>query len=332
MLRTCLAILTVIALLCGCAGAEGLFSNASYDKALAVVDGEVCCAGLYAGLGLVPIYRIGDDGLETVCARIGGWQNLYALDGELLTVEPVLNLGELLGSVPTSRYKVKLLDLATKKSSDLTEYVWNTDGGICNVFAAQNKAYRDVCSGDQHTLERLDGGAWVAVAAWTGDVAWVFESYCVIGDRNADKPKYVALYEFATGKLYDVTALLRGRQRWFMSAGVLEDGVFYRVETDGFVAVHLADGRTETLVPLPEGMDAFILTDTQLILMSCEHRQAWVLDRDGWKITRQVQMMGYPQNAALNEGKLYVYSVYGDDAGVEVIDLVSGESAWYALK
>lgn len=332
MLRRGLAVLMVMALLCGCAGAEGFFSSAHYDNALTVVDGEVYCAGLNAGLGFVPIYRISDDGLEAVCARIGGWQNLYTLDDALLTVAPVLNLGEMLGSIPTSTYKANLLDPATEKSSELASYVWNTDNGVCNVFAVQNKAYRDIRSGDQHTLERLDGEAWVAVAAWTGDDAWVFESHCVIGDRNADKPAYVALYEFAAGKIYEVTDLLRGRQRWFMSSGVLENGVFYRLETDGLTAIHLTNGRTETLVPLPEGMDAFILTDTQLLLMSREHQQAWVLDRDGWEIVRQVTMTGYPQNAALHDGKLYVYSVYGSDPGVEVIDLISSESAWYPLK
>lgn len=332
MLRTWLAILMVMVLLGGCAGAEGSFSSASYDRALAVVDGEVFCAGLNAGLGFIPIYRIGSDGLEGVCSRIGGWNNLYDLDNQLLTVEPVLNIGEMLGSIPTSTYKAKLLDPATKQSSNFAEYVWNTGNGVCNIFAAQNKAYRDVRSGDQHTLERLDGDEWVVVAAWTGDRAWTYESYCVIGDRNADRPEYVALYEFATGKTYDVTALLGGRQRWFMMAGVLEDGVFYRLELDGLIAIHLDDGRTEMLVPLPDGMDAFILTDEELILMSHQHQQAWVLDRKGWEIVRQAKMTGYPQNAALSGGKLYVYSVYGDDAGVEVIDLAGGKSVWYSLK
>lgn len=331
MLRTWMAMLTVLTLLCGCAGAEGFFSRSNYDQALAVVDGEVYCAGANVGLNFIPIYRIDDTGLKSVCARIGGWQSLYALDGKLLTVEPVLNLGEMLGSIPTSTYKAKLLNSATQKSSSLASYVWNTEDGVCNVFAAQHKAYRDVCNGNQHTLERLDGDEWVAVAAWTGDDAWTYESYCVIGDRNENKPAYVALYEFATGKTYDVTTLMKRGTLTVLMEAVLEDGILYRLEERGFFAINLTDGKREKLVSLPEKMETFILTDTQLILMSHQHEQVWVLERDSWEIVRQVRMTEFPEYAALHAGKLYVYNPY-DTAGVEVIDLASGESAWYALK
>lgn len=332
MLRTWLAVLTVLVLLCGCAGAEGYFSSYSNGIGLAVVGGEVYCAGANVGLNFIPICRIGDDGLETVCARIGGWRNLYALNDELLTVEPVLNLFEMLGSTPSSACQAKRLDPVTKKSSELAVFVWNTEDGICHVFAAQNKVYRDVCRGDQHSLERLDGDGWAVVAAWTGNEAWVYESYCVIGDRNADKPTYVALYEFATCKTYDVTKLMAQGTLTSAMEAVLEDGTLYRLAAKDLVAINLADGKKETLTPLPDGMDSFILTDSQMILMSSEHEQVWVLDRDGWQIVRQVKMTGYPQNAALHEGNLYVYCVYGDDAGVEVINLVSGESVWYSLE
>lgn len=331
MLRTWLAMLMVTVLLCGCAGAEGFFSSYSHGIGLAVVGGEVYCAGANAGLNFIPICRIGDDGQESVCTRIGGWQNLYALNDELLTVEPVLNLGEMLGSIPTSTYKVRRREAATGKARDFATFVWNTEDGVCNVFAAQNKAYRDVCSGDQHTLERLDGDEWVVVAAWTGDRAWVYETFCVIGDQNADKPEYAALYEFATGKIYDVTEQAARNAWWLHADGVLEHGVLYRLQERGVAALNLTDGRTEMLVPLPDGMDAFILTDEEMILMSHQHQQAWVLERDSWEIVRKVKMTEYPQDAALYNGKLYVYSVYGD-AGVEVIDLASGESAWYSLK
>lgn len=332
MLRTWLAVLTVLVLLCGCAGAEGYFSSYSNGIGLAVTGSEVYCAGANVGLGFIPIYRIGDDGLESVCARIGGWRNLYALNDELLTVEPVLNIGEMLGSIPTSTFKVRRREAATEKARDFATFVWNTEDGVCNVFAAQNKAYRDVCSGDQHTLERLDGDKWVVVAAWTGDRAWAYENFCVIGDQNADKPEYIAMYEFATGKTYDVTKLMAQGTLTSAMEAVLEDGTLYRLAAKDLVAINLADGKKETLTPLPDGMDSFILTDSQMILMSSEHEQVWVLDRDGWQIIRQMKMTGYPQNAALHEGKLYVYCVYGDDAGVEVIDLTGGESAWYALK
>ena len=331
MLRTWLAVLTVLVLLCGCAGAEGYFSSYSNGIGLAVVGGEVYCAGANVGLNFIPICRIGDDGLESVCARIGGWQNLYALDDGLLTVEPVLNIGEMLGSIPTSTFKVRRREAATGKARDFATFVWNTEDGVCNVFAAQNKAYRDVCSGDQHTLERLDGDKWVVVAAWTGDRAWVYETFCVIGDQNADKPEYIAMYEFATGKIYDVTEQAARNAWWLHADSVLEHGVLYRLEEKALVSVNLADGKRETLIRLPEEMDAFILTDAELILMSHQRQQAWVLDRDGWGLLRQVKMTEYPQDAALYNGKLYVYSVYGD-AGVEVINLVSGESVWYSLE
>lgn len=332
MRKRLLAVLLALVLLCGCAGAEGFFSRSSYDNALAVAGGEVYCAGANVGLGFIPIYRIGDDGLETVCARIGGWQSLYALNDELLTVEPVLNLGEMLGSIPASTCKAKRLDPVTGKKSDVATCVWNNKDGVCHVFAALNKVYRDVRSGDRHTLERLDGDEWVAVGAWTGSDAWACESYCLIGDRNAGKPTRIALYEFATGETHDVTKLMvQGTLSSAMEA-VLEEGMLYRLEEKALVSINLADGKKETLIRLPEGMDAFILADRELILMSSEHQQVWVLDRDGWEITRQVKMTEYPQNAALHEGKLYVYCVYGDDAGVEVIDLAGGESTWHALK
>ena len=252
-LRCWLAILLVLALLCGCAWAEGAFSGARYDAGLAVVGGEVYCAAPNVGLGFIPIWRVSWDGLEKVRSRIGGWNGLYALDGELLTVEPVLNIGEMLGSIPTSTYAAGRLDPATGKKSNIANYTWKTGNGGCSIVAAQRSAYREVRDGDAHVLQRLDGGAWTTVAQWTGDHAWVYETFCIIGDRNADRPRYVALYDFSTGQIHDVTALDRKYALTGSSLeAVLENGVLYLLKDDGLTALDLTTGQVERLVSLPE--------------------------------------------------------------------------------
>ena len=114
-------------------------------------------------------------------------------------------------------------------------------------------------------------------------------------------------------------------------AAVLEDGVLYYLEGRSFFAWNLATGEKDTLMRLPEETDDFILTETQLMAMSHEHQRAWVIDRNGWKLIQTVEMNVYPQNAALNDGKLYIRCVYGN-AAVEVIDLATGESMLYSLE
>lgn len=328
-LRCWIAMLMALVLFCGCAGAEGAFSGASYDAGLAVVGGEVYCAAQNAGLGFIPIWHVSMDGLEKVRSRIGGWNGLYALDGELLTIEPVLNIGEMLGSVPTSTYKARRLDPATGKVQDVAVCTGNEDG-VCNVFAAQGKAYRDVREGDAHTLQWLDNSSWTTVAQWTGDHAWVYETFCVIGDRHAQKAEYIALYEFAAGKTYDVTYLMNAGLLWSTMEAVLEAGVLYYLDGGWLAARNLSTGEKEMLVKLPAETEAFILSDNQLILMSCQTQKLWVLDRNTWEIIQQMKMTNYPQNAVLNEGLLFVRCIYGD-AGVAVIDLATGENVYYPL-
>lgn len=332
MFRTWLAILMVMAALCGGTCAEGLFSGASYDAGLAVVNGEVYCAGANIGLGFIPIWRVGRDGLEKVRSRIGGWDNMYALENELLTIEPVLNIGEMLGSMPASTCKAARLDPVTGKKSSIASYTWNTEDGVCSVFAAQGRVYRDVCEGDAHTLQRLDGENWTTVARWNGDRAWVYETFCIIGDRNADKPRYVALYDFSAGQIHDVTALDRQYALTGSSLeAVLENGVLYLLKGNGLTALNFSTGQAERLVALPEEMNSFILAPEQLILLSSTRQQAWVLDRNTWEIINRVTITVFPQNAALNDGKLYIRCVYGN-AAVEVIDLATGESMLYSLE
>lgn len=325
-LRCWMILLMVMALLCGCAGAEGAFSGASHDAGLAVVGGEVYCAAPNVGLGFIPIWRLNAQGLEKVCSRIGGWRALYALGDELLTIEPVLNIGEMLGSIPTSTYAVGRLAPTTGKKSNIASYTWNTEDGVCNIFAAQGRAYRDVREGDGHVLQRLDDGEWTTVAQWTGDHAWVYETFCIIGDRNADNPRYVALYDFSAGQIHDVTVLDRKYALTGSSLeAVLENGVLYLLKDDGLTALNLATGQVERVVSLPEEMNSFILTPEQLILLSSTRQHAWVLDRRSWEIVSTVSMTEYPLYAALVDGRLYVYCSYGD-AGVEIIDLATGES------
>lgn len=331
-LRSWIALLLVLGMLCGCAVAEGAFSGAAYGPGMAIVQGEVYCAAPNVGLGFIPIWRVTMDGLEKVHARIGGWNALYALGGELLTVEPVLNIGEMLGSVPASTCEAGWLDPATGKKCNIASYTWNTEDGVCNVFAAQGRAYRDVREGDAHMLQRLDDGKWTTVAQWTGDKAWVYETFCIIGDRNADKPQYVALYEFSNGQIHDVTALDRKYALTGSSLeAVLESGVLYLLKGNGLTALNLSTGQAERLVSLPEEMNSFILTPEQLILLSSTRQQAWVLDRHSWEIVGTVSMTEYPLHAALVDDRLYVYNSYGD-AGVEIIELDTGESVHYPLK
>ena len=85
MFRTWLAILMVMVALCGGTCAEGLFSGASYDAGLAVVNGEVYCAGANIGLGFIPIWRVGMERLEKVRSRIGG---RTSIPGRRSTLKP----------------------------------------------------------------------------------------------------------------------------------------------------------------------------------------------------------------------------------------------------
>ena len=71
MFRTWLAILMVMVALCGGTCAEGLFSGASYDAGLAVVNGEVYCAGANIGLGFIPIGKAGRCRLRTRGEKAG---------------------------------------------------------------------------------------------------------------------------------------------------------------------------------------------------------------------------------------------------------------------
>lgn len=117
---------------------------------------------------------------------------------------------------------------------------------------------------------------------------------------------------------------------WSTMEAVLEDGVLYHLDDRWFAALTLSTGEKEMLVKLPAEMEAFILTDNQLLLMSREKQEAWLLDRDTCEIIQKVEMTNYPQNAVLNDGRLFVRCIYGD-AGVEIIDLTTGESVHYPL-
>lgn len=331
-LRNGLALLLAMVLLCGCAGAEGISSGQTYSPGLALAAGEVYCLGENVGLGFIPIWRVGMEGMEKVRSRIGGWSGLYAVDDGLMTIEPVLNIGEILGSIPTSTCQVNHFDPVTGKTRELTTRVRNEESGVCEAFAAQGKAYRDVHAGNDHMLQRLDDGEWVTVAQWTGDHVWMYESFCIIGSRHEDKPEYVALYEFTTGKVYDVTAFVR-KHSLTTSAweAVLEDGVLYLLQDGAMMTVELSTGREEKLGDLPKGVSRFILTDTQMILMSNEKKMAWVLDRSSWKVVSQVNMTVFPQTVLLHEGRLYVHCLL-TEAKMEIIDLTTGESAKYSLE
>lgn len=329
--RSGIILLLAVLLLVGCAGAEGAYSAPSHGQNMAAVNGQVYCGGANEGLQFIPIWQVTLEGMKRGESRIGGWQALYAYGDELLTVAPVLNIGEMLGSIPTSTYRVKCFDPAAGKSAAVMDYVWNTENGVCNIFAAQDRLYRDLCQGETHELQMLEGEEWVCVARWTGDGVWQYQTFCFIGDRNADHPKYIALYEFATGAIYDVTQLVKRKELRTIMNGVLEDGVLYMLDEDDLMMLELTTGKKQKLLHLPAEADGFILTDDRMIAMSHSQQCAWVVDRTDWKIIGTVEMTEYPADALLLDGKLFVCCNLAE-TGVEVIDLSTGESVHYSLK
>lgn len=330
-LRCWMAMLLMLSLLLGYAGAEGFSSGQAYKPGLALVNGEVYCTGPEFSLGFAPIWRVSKDGLEKVRTNIGGWNGLYALDDGLLTIEPVLNIGEMLENIPPSTFSVKHFDPATGKTRRLATRSWYSKSGVCEAFAAQGKAYRDMHDGANHQLQRLDNGKWVTVAQWTGHNVWMHDSFCFIGSRHENQPEYIGLYEYATGKIYDVTAfaLKYGLTDSAWDA-VLEDGVLYLLNEGILMTVDLSSGRETLLDVLPKGGSRFILTDSQLILMSNEKMMAWAMDRNTWQVTGSVKMTLFPQSVLLHNGQLYVHQIL-NDAGVEMIDLATGESVQYPM-
>lgn len=326
--------LTLLVLLCclmTCALGESAYSGHDvWYTRMAAVNGEVYCLGEPAPLWVnSAVYRLSPEGKTAVVRRWGGWHCLYAAGDRLLLVHDVVNIGELLGSHPASVREAQLFDPATGRSLALGRFS-RTEKGTNRIFAAAGQVWRTVRDGDDWELQRLadmdDGRSWTTAAAWTGVQPDVLMTFCVIG--SGDK---TVLYEYASGKGYDVTALVQ-RGLILNWTGVLEDGVLYRVQDgllgDWLTALDLTKGEQTKLVRLEgERFQGFLLTEERAILLHWEQKAAYradVYDRSTWTWAGSAAFTEYPTDALLLGDLLYVSTPYAE-AGAQIVDLTTGQ-------
>ena len=326
--------LTLLVLLCclmTCALGESAYSGHDvWYTRMAEAGGEVYCLGEPAPLWVnSAVYRLSPEGKTAEVRRWGGWHCLYAAGDRLLLVHDVVNIGELLGSQPAAVREVQLFDPATGRSLTLGRFS-RTEKGTNRIFAAAGQVWRTVRDGDKWELQRLadmdDRRSWTTAAAWTGVQPDVRMTFCVTG--SGDK---TVLYEYASGKGYDVTALVQ-RGLILNWTGVLEDGVLYRVQDgllgDWLTALDLTTGERTKLVRLEgERFQGFLLTEERAILLHWEQKAAYradVYDRSTWTWAGSAAFTEYPTDALLLGDLLYVSTPYAE-AGAQIVDLTTGQ-------
>lgn len=334
------ALAMLLVLLCAVlpAGAESLYSGQEPDYTrLAVLDGEVYCLGEPSPLWVnCAVYRMSPEEKTAVTRRWGGWRCLYAAGDRLLLVYDVLNIGEALGSHPASVQEAKFLDPATGRSMVLGRFS-RTEKGTNHIFAAAGQVYRTVREGDSWELQRLadldDRRSWTTVAAWSGGQLDVRMTFCVIGSGGG-----TVLYEYASGREYDVTTLTRQGliPRW---TGVLEDGVLYQVQDgllgDWLTAIDLTTGQKTKIMRLAgDRLMGLLLAEERAVILYAEQGENYradVYDRGTWTQTGSVAFGEYPMDALLTGELLYVACPYAE-AGLEIVNLATGECTRYNLK
>jgi len=310
---------------------EGAYSGQTvWSSRMAEVNGEVYCLSEPAPLWVnSAVYCLSPEGKTAVARRWAGWERLYAAGDRLLLVHSVLNLGEVLGSIPASVQEAQLFDPATGQSMVLGQFS-ATEKGTNRIFAAAGKVFRTVRDGDSWELQRLadmtDRGIWTTEAAWNGEQPDVRMTFCALGSRGS-----TVLYEYASGKVYDVSALVQRRLilDW---EGVVENGVLYQVQDgllrDWLTALDLTTGEKVKLVRLAgDRLMGFLLAEERAILLYSEQGgdyRANVYDRSTWTLTGSVAFTEYPKDAQLLGDRLFVSCSYAE-AGAQIVDLVTGE-------
>lgn len=311
--------------------AEGEYSGQTvWSSRMAAVNGEVYCLSEPAPLWVnSAVYCLSPEGKTAVARRWAGWERLYAAGDRLLLVHSVLNLGEVLGSHPASVQEAQLFDPATGRSLVLGRFS-TTEKGTNRIFAAAGQVYRTVRDGDCWELQRLadlnDRRSWMTALAWTGNQPDVQMTFCVIGSRGR-----TVLYEYASGKEYDVTALMRQGliRNW---TGVVERGVLYQAQdgllSDWLTALDLTTGEKSKLVRLVrDRLNGFLLAEERAILLYSEQGENYradVYDRSTWTLTGSVDFTEYPEDVLLLGDRLFVSCSYAE-AGAQIIDLTTGE-------
>ena len=311
--------------------AEGEYSGQTvWSSRMAAVNGEVYCLSEPAPLWVnSAVYCLSPEGKTAVARRWAGWERLYAAGDRLLLVHSVLNLGEVLGSHPASVQEAQLFDPATGRSLVLGRFS-TTEKGTNRIFAAAGQVYRTVRDGDRWELQRLadlnDRRSWATVAAWAGERPDVSMTWCSISSGDS-----TILYEYATGKQYDVTVPMR---RGLVTAytGVVENGVLYQVQdgllSDWLTALDLTTGEQTKLVRLAgDRLMGFLLAEGRAILLYAEqgkNYRADVYDRSTWTLTGSAAFTEYPNDALLLSDRLFVSCPYAE-AGAQIVDLTTGE-------
>lgn len=315
--------LTILLLLCclmSCALAEGAYSGQTvWSSYMAAVNGEVYCLSEPAPLWVnSAVYCLSPEGKTAVARRWGSWERLYAAGDRLLLVHRVLNLGE-----------AQLFDPATGGSLMLGRFS-TTEKGTNRIFAAAGQVYRTVRDGDRWELQRLadlnDRRSWTTVAAWTGEKPDVGMTCCCISTGDS-----TILYEYATGKQYDVTVPMR---RGLITAYscVVENGVLYQVQdgllSDWLTTLDLTTGeKTKILRLTGDRPMGFLLAEERAILLYAEQGENYradVYDRSTWTLTGSAAFSEYPNDALLLGDRLFVSCPYAE-AGAQIIDLTTGE-------
>ena len=320
MLRRFLIVLTVLALLCGGAGAEVTGRESSTINAgmeIAMVDGTVYCMSVQQGLwDKTTIYRWTGSGLEAVWSDGVDGVSLYALDGALLLTVIRRNILEELSGAGT--YEALRIDPRTWETEELAA-VHSTRGRL--VCDGENLLCFSWSGFDGDTpwcrLATWQNGEWTVEFSWRSDYtdedrrgSFLYPDFVILEmSEHTPETSDIRLRTLADGREY----LLQGTDaKWYGTlSAVLEDGRLYYLENKRLYVHDLEAGTTELLLTLT-GYDyyEFILDEKRMVIMGSDGLVE-IYDRATLTQLHAVQL---PQGAfdwLLSGDTLYVFQPRG---------------------
>ncbi len=347
MLRTWLAILTVMVLLGGCAGAEITGQESSTINAgmkIAMVNGEVYCMNVQEGLwDKTTIYCWTDDGLEEMCSLRENGVDLYAMDGALVLTVIRRSFWEELSGAGT--YAALRIDPSNWQTEELAS-VHSTQGKLlCNGESLLRFNWSGF-DGDTPwcSLARWQDGAWREDFSWRSDDAdedrrgsFLYSDFIILEmSENTKDTSDVLLKTLPDGREY----FLQGTNaKWYAPpSAALEDSRLYYLENKCFYVHDLEAGTTELLLTLT-GHDyyEFIMDEDRIVFME-QMGMIEIYDRATLKQQHAVQLPKGAFDWLLSGEMLYIFQPTGTahsvggkvverwPAYMALVNIVTGES------
>lgn len=336
----------LLALLCGCAGAEttgvrGRTINAGME--IAMVNGEVYCMFVRSGLrDRTTICRWTETGFEEVWSAYVNGSYLYAMDDALVLVHFKQTFWEEFSGA--GAYVVMRIDPVTWEAETLLS-TRNAGRPLCHdgMLLRFNWSGFD---GDTPwcTLETRRDGQWEKAFSWRSDFtgekrrgSYLYPGFVILEQSEVARDvSDVRLRVLASGEEYllrDVDMSWAG-----IPLAVMEEGRLYRL-TENVLYVHdLETGATEPLLTLPGRVYYdFIMDETRLIFMGSEGLVE-VYDRATLKRQLTVQLPDGSFDWLLCGDTLYAFDPTGETsrangkvvsrtpASMSEVNLVTGES------